>query len=64
MSQYKDMIDEARELLNSKTNNIPSMTSNFADPDDSWLLSYPCGKVVKTYKDKRKKDLVIQESYI
>ena len=64
MSQYTDMIDEARELLNSKTNNIPSMTRNFADPEGVWFLNYPDGKIIQTHQDKRKKDVVIQDSYL
>ena len=56
------MIEEARRLLNSERENIPSMSKNFNK--DYWLLTYPCGKIVKTYEDKRKKDIVIQESYL
>jgi hypothetical protein len=55
------MIDEARMLLNTKKQNIPSMSKDFSK--DYWLLTYPCGKIVKTYQDKRKRDIVIQESY-
>lgn len=61
MTQHKEMIDEARMLLNTKKQNIPSMSRNFKK--DYWLLTYPCGKIVKTYQDKRKKDIVIQESF-
>ena len=61
MTQHKDMMEEARRLLNSERENIPSMSKNFKK--DYWLLTYPCGKIVKTYEDKRKKDVVIQESY-
>lgn len=62
MTQHKQMIDEARMLLNTEMENIPSMSSDFSK--DYWLLTYPCGKIVKTYEDKRKKDVVIQESYL
>lgn len=62
MTQHKEMIDEARMLLSTKKQNIPSMSRNFKK--DYWLLTYPCGKIVKTYQDKRKKDVVIQESYL
>ena len=61
MTQYKDMIDQARQLLRTERENIPSMSRNFKK--DYWILTYPCGKIVKTYQDKRKRDIVIQESY-
>jgi hypothetical protein len=61
MTQYKDMIDQARQLLRTERENIPSMSKDFSK--DYWLLTYPCGKIVKTYQDKRKRDIVIQESY-
>ena len=62
MTQHREMIEEAKRLLNSKRENIPSMSKNFGK-DADWLLTYPCGKIVKTYEDKRKKDVIIQESY-
>jgi hypothetical protein len=55
------MIDEARRLLSTERENIPSMSKDFKK--DYWLLTYPCGKIVKTYEDKRKKDVIIQESH-
>jgi hypothetical protein len=55
------MIEEAKRLLNSKRENIPSMSKDFGK--DYWVLNYPCGKIVKTYEDKRKKDVIVQESY-
>jgi hypothetical protein len=61
MTQYKDMIDQARQLLSTERENTPSMSRNFQK--DYWILTYPCGKIVKTYQDKRKRDIVIQESY-
>ena len=61
MTQHKEMIDEARRLLKTEEENLPSMSKDFSK--DYWLLTYPCGKIVKTYEDKRKKDVVIQESY-
>ena len=61
MTQYKEMIDEARQLLNTERENIPSMSKDFSK--DYWILTYPCGKIVKTYQDKRKRDIVIQESF-
>jgi len=61
MTQYKEMIDEARRLLKTEEENLPSMSRDFSK--DYWLLTYPCGKIVKTYQDKRKKDVVIQESF-
>jgi len=63
MTQYKNIVDEARALLNSKKiNNGPSIGRNFSDPEGVWFLTYPCGKIVQTHLDKRKKDVVIQES--
>ena len=65
MTQYKDIVDEARELLNSKKkSNIPSIGRNFKDPEGVWFLNYPNGKIIQTHLDKRKKDVVIQESYL
>jgi len=65
MTQYKDIVDEARELLNSKKrDNNPSMNRNFADPDGVWFLTYPNGKIIQTHLDKHKKDIVIQDSYL
>lgn len=61
MTQHKEMIDEARRLLKTEEENLPSMSKDFSK--DYWLLTYPCGKIVKTYEDKRKKDVVIQESH-
>ena len=61
MTQHKEMIEKARLLLSAEKENIPSMSKDFSK--DYWLLTYPCGKIVKTYEDKRKKDVVIQESY-
>lgn len=61
MTQHKQMIDEARMLLNTERQNIPSMSKDFSK--EYWLLTYPCGKIIKTYEDKRKNDVVIQESY-
>ena len=63
MTQYKDMIDQARQLLRTEQENTPSMMHDFSDPEESWLLVHPCGKVIKTFKDKRKRDIVIQESF-
>ena len=62
MTQHKQMIDEARMLLNTEMENIPSMSGDFSK--DYWLLTYPCEKIVKTYEDKRKNDVVVQESYL
>ena len=61
MTQHKEMMEKARLLLRAEKENIPSMSKDFSK--DYWLLTYPCGKIVKTYEDKRKKDVVIQESY-
>ena len=61
MTQHKEMIEKARRLLRAEKEKIPSMSKDFSK--DYWLLTYPCGKIVKTYEDKRKKDVVIQESY-
>ena len=61
MTQHKEMIDEAKLLLNTERQNIPSMSKDFSK--EYRLLTYPCGKIIKTYEDKRKNDVVIQESY-
>ena len=61
MTQHKEMIEEARRLLKTERENIPSMSKDFNK--DYWLLTYPCGKIVKSYEDKRKKDVIIQESH-
>jgi len=54
------MIEEARRLLRSKNENLPTLSHNMQD--DFWLHTYPCGKVVKSFKDKRKRDIIIKES--
>ena len=61
MTQHKEMMEKARRLIRAEKEKIPSMSKDFSK--DYWLLTYPCGKIVKTYEDKRKKDVVIQESY-
>ena len=53
MTQHKEMIEKARRLLRAEKEKIPSMSKDFSK--DYWLLTYPCGKIVKTYEDKRKK---------
>ena len=62
MTQHKEMIEEARRLLKTERENIPSMSKYFGK--DYWLLTYPCGKIIKSYEDKRKKDVIIQDSYL
>ena len=52
MTQHKEMIDEARRLLNTERENTPSMMRNFSDPEESWLLTHPCGKVIKTFNSE------------
>ena len=60
MTQHKAMIEEARRLLRSKNENLPTLSHNVQD--DFWLYTYPCGKVVKSFNDKRKRDIIIKES--
>ena len=60
MTQHKEMIEEARRLLRSKNENLPILSHNFQD--DFWLHTYPCGKIVKSFNDKRKRDIIIKES--
>jgi hypothetical protein len=60
MTQHKEMIEEARRLLRSKNENLPILSHNVQD--DYWLFTYPCGKVVKSFNDKRKRDIIIKES--
>jgi len=55
-------VEQRRSLLSEQKHNVPAMTHNVQD--DFWLLTYPDGKIVKTYKDKRKKDEILQESYL
>ena len=59
MTQHKAMIEEARRLLRSKNENLPILSHNMQD--DFWLHTYPCGKVVKSFNDKRKRDIIIKD---
>ncbi len=61
MTQHKEMIDEARRLLNNEKQNFPSLSWNIGD--DFFLEKHPSGKIIQKFDDKRKKDVVIQESY-
>lgn len=62
MTEYYEIVEQCRSLLVEQKHNLPAMTHNVQD--DFWLLTYPDGKIVKTYKDKRKKDEILQESYL
>ena len=46
-------------MFERENNNIPTIQRNFAD--DFIIISYPNGKVVKSYIDGRKKDVIISE---
>tara|TARA_R100000742_G_C4279598_1_gene104673 strand:+ start:1072 stop:1227 length:156 start_codon:yes stop_codon:yes gene_type:complete len=46
-------------MSEKEDNNIPTIQRNFAD--DFITISYPNGKVIKSYIDGRKKDVIIFE---
>jgi len=58
--QYKHIVDLRREEIAQEKHNVPTMMHNVQD--DFWDLHYPDGKIVRSYLDKRKKDLVLQEA--
>ena len=48
------------KIMSEKENkNIPTIQRNFAE--DFITISYPNGKVIKSYIDGRKKDVIISE---
>ena len=59
MTQHKEMIDEARRLLNNKKQNVPSVSWNIGD--DFILVRYNDGPTIKRFDDKRKKDVVLDD---
>jgi len=61
VTQHKQMIEEAKRLLNSKRENVPSLSWNIGD--DFFLEKHPSGKIIQKFDDKRKRDVIIQESY-
>ncbi len=58
--QYKHIVDKRRKEIADEKHNLPTMMHNVQD--DFWDLHYPDGKIVRSYLDKRKKDLVLQEA--
>jgi len=58
--QYRNLVDKRRKKIADEKHNIPTMMHNVQD--DFWDLHYPDGKIVRSYLDKRKKDLVLQEA--
>ena len=58
--QYKHIVDKRREEIAQEKHNLPTMMHNVQD--DFWELHNPDGKIVRSYLDKRKKDLVLQEA--
>lgn len=56
-----EALKKRREQIEWEEDNLPSISKNFGD--DFILLTYRNGKIIKSYKDKRKKDEVIQEAY-
>jgi hypothetical protein len=58
--QYKHIVDLRREEIAQEKHNLPTMMHNVQD--DFWDLHYPDGKIVRSFLDNRKKDLVLQEA--
>ena len=59
MTQHKEMIEEAKRLLRSKKENVPSLSWNIGD--DFMLVRYEGGPTIKRFDDKRKKDVVLDD---
>jgi hypothetical protein len=59
MTQHKEMIEEARRLLNNEKQNIPSLSWNIGD--DFMLVKYKDSPTIKRFDDKRKKDVVLDD---
>lgn len=59
MTQHKEMIDEARRLLNNEKQNVPSLSWNIGD--DFMLVKYNDSPTIKRFDDKRKKDVVLDD---
>lgn len=59
MTQHKEMIDEARRLLNNEKQNIPSLEWNIGD--DFMLIRNNDSPTIKRFDDKRKKDVVLND---
>ena len=68
MTQYKNIIKKRRaELVEERDmSSVTGITRviNKAKNIDYTTIYYKNGKQVRSYKDKRKKDEVIQEAYI
>lgn len=68
MTQYKNIIKKRRaELVEERDmSSVTGITRviNKAENIDYTTIYYKNGKQVRSYKDKRKKDEVIQEAYI
>lgn len=67
MTQYKDIVKKRNEEL-EKERDMSSVTGitrviNKAKNIDYTTIYYKNGKQVRSYKDKRKKDEVIQEAF-
>jgi len=60
--QYRHLVDKRRKEIADEKHNVPTMMHNVQD--DFWELHYPDGKVVRSFKDKRKKDQVLQEAWL
>ena len=59
MTEYKHLIEDARVAMLNQKHDIPTMSRN--QQDDFWIYTYQSGKIVHSYVDNRKKDLVISE---
>jgi len=67
MTQYKDIVKKRNEeLVEERDMSSVTMTRviNKAKNIDYTTTYYKSGKQVRSYKDKRKKDEVIQEAFI
>ena len=59
MTQHKEMIEEARRLLNNEKQNVPSLSWNIGD--DFMLVKYNDSPTIKRFDDKRKKDVLLDD---
>jgi hypothetical protein len=59
MTEHKDKVEARRFQLFKEQTDLPTL--ELRSEWDYMLKRYPSGKVVKVFKDKRKKDEVIQD---
>jgi hypothetical protein len=59
MTEHTDKVNERRFQLFKERTNLPTLESR---PEwDYMLKTYPSGKIVKVFDDKRKKDQIVEE---